>query len=193
MGRRKTISDDDVLTIARQIFREQGHTATTRAIADAAGISEAILYQRFGSKDHLFFKAMHATGPDLEELLGPADPPEDAHAYLRTVAVRLRRYFSEVIPLALRVMTHPSFDFGTLRGTQPMPAATLRDGLAARLDALVRRQRIAAPSTALTAKLLVSLAHDSALAAAMMPGNAATGERDLRAMVDILWQGLRRH
>src|SRR2546421_144555 len=44
MGRHKTISDDQVLQVARGLFREKGHTATTREIAEAAGISEAILY-----------------------------------------------------------------------------------------------------------------------------------------------------
>src|SRR5712691_8039416 len=103
MGRHKTISDDDVLGIARELFGAQGHTATTRAIAEAAGISEAVLYQRFGSKDDLFFAAMHPRGPDIDELLGPSDPPEDAHTYLRTVVVRLGKFFGDVIPLALRV------------------------------------------------------------------------------------------
>src|SRR5262249_1403773 len=107
MGRRKTITDDEVLRIARALFREQGHTATTREIAQAAGISEAVLYQRFGSKDLLFFAAMRPRGPDLEQLLGPRDPPEDALAYLRTAVVRLGEHFAEVIPLALRVMMHP--------------------------------------------------------------------------------------
>src|SRR6516162_1159464 len=74
MGRHKTITDEEVLGIARRIFRAQGHTATTREIAQAAGISEAILYQRFGSKNELFFAAMHPRGPDLEQLLGPKDP-----------------------------------------------------------------------------------------------------------------------
>src|SRR5262249_45309980 len=110
MGRRKSSSDPDVLRVAREVFREQGHTATTRAIAEAAGISEAVLYQRFGSKDDLFFAAMRPQGPDVEELLGPPDPPDDAHGYLRNVVVRLGRYFAEVIPLAVRLMTHPSFD-----------------------------------------------------------------------------------
>ena len=109
MGRHKTISDDEVLAVARGIFRKRGHTATTREIADAAGISEAILYQRFGSKDDLFFAAMRPTGPDIEELLGPANPPEDAHAYLRRVVARIAHYFAEIIPLSLHVTTHPAF------------------------------------------------------------------------------------
>src|SRR5215831_15876539 len=105
MGRQKTITDDEVLRIARDVFRAQGHTATTREIAQAAGISEAVLYQRFGSKDELFFTAMRPRGPDLEQLLGPQEPPEDALTYLRTVVVRLGEHFADVIPLALRVMT----------------------------------------------------------------------------------------
>src|SRR5438270_2393813 len=108
MGRYKTISDDEVLRVARDVFREQGHTASTRAVAEAAGISEAVLYQRFGSKDDLFFAAMHPRGPDLDELLGPKDPPDDARQYLRATVVRLGRYFAGVIPVALHVMTHPS-------------------------------------------------------------------------------------
>ena len=38
MGRPKTISDDAVLRIARDVFRAHGHTATTREVAQAVGI-----------------------------------------------------------------------------------------------------------------------------------------------------------
>src|SRR5436305_12212817 len=110
MGRHKTISDDEVLRVARGVFRARGHTATTREIALAVGISEAVLYQRFGSKDHLFFAAMRPRGPDLEQLLGPADPPEDALTFLHAVVVRLAEHFAQVIPLALQVLMHPSSD-----------------------------------------------------------------------------------
>src|ERR1700680_996918 len=101
MGRHKTISDDEVLRTARDLFRARGHAATTRQIAEAAGISEGVLYQRFGSKDDLFFKAMHPRGPDIEQLLGPKDPLDDARTYLGTVVVRIGKYFADVIPLAL--------------------------------------------------------------------------------------------
>lgn len=191
MGRHKTISDEEVLQVARGLFRERGHTATTREIAEAAGISEAVLYQRFGSKDELFFAAMHPTEPDIEQFLGPANPPDDAQAYLRTVVVRLGRYFAEVIPLALHVMTHPSFDPATFMRAHPRGHDLLREGLAERLTVLVRRQQLATASVAVTARLLVSLAHDWGLQTGLAGGKAAQRERELKELVDVVWEGLR--
>ncbi len=190
MGRKKTISDDDVLGIARDVFRTHGHTATTREIASAAGISEAVLYQRFRSKDHLFFAAMHARGPDVEELLGPAVPPDDARAYLHDVLARLARYFGDVIPLALRLMTHPSFDQAELARMSPGGPAELREGLARRLRSLARRRRIKLTSATATARLLVGIAHDWALSHIMAHGADPPRRRELKEMVDVVWRGL---
>jgi AcrR family transcriptional regulator len=191
MGRYKTISDDEVLRVARDVFRAQGHTATTRAVAEAAGISEAVLYQRFGSKDEMFFAAMHPTAPDVEEVLGPKDPPDDARKYLRTVAVRAAKYFSGVIPLALHIMTHPSFDRTLLAKARAGGPAALRDGLAERLASLARRGRIVTSSEVVTARLLVSLAHDWALGNVFQHDASAGRLRGLTDMVDVVWLGLR--
>jgi AcrR family transcriptional regulator len=188
MGRQKTITDDAVLRIARDIFRAQGHSATTRAIAKAAGISEAVLYQRFGSKDQLFFAAMHPLPPDVERLLGPAEPTQDAHAYLCAVVVRLAKHFAEVIPVVLRMLMHPSFDPASLRHAQPGGPALVHDGLAKRLEALARRGALALPRPAATARLLISIAHDWALRHAHGDAGARIGE--LRPMVDVVWHGL---
>src|SRR5262249_56703289 len=120
-----------------------------REIAQAAGISEAVLYQRFGSKDELFFAAMRPRGPDLEQLLGPKDPPEDALAYLHAVVVRLGEHFADVLPLALRVMMHPSFDPASLARANPGGPAVLVEGLAERLASPARRGRLERPAAAL--------------------------------------------
>jgi AcrR family transcriptional regulator len=191
MGRPKTISDDAILRIARDIFRRHGHTATTRQVATAAGISEAVLYQRFGTKDALFFAALHPRGPDIEELLGPDDPPDDAHEYLRTVVRRLGEYFAEVIPLALREMMHPSFDPVSLSRTTPGGGAELREGLARRIASLARRKRLAAPDEIVVARLLLSLAHDWALGVSFAHGTVAARDRRLEEFVGVLWEGLR--
>jgi AcrR family transcriptional regulator len=193
MGRPKTISDDEVLRIACSAFREHGHTVTTREIAQAAGISEAILYQRFGSKDALFFAAMHARGPDIEHLLGPENPADDAQKYLRTVVRRLGEYFSEVIPLALRVIMHPSFDPASLSRTTPGGPPALREALVKRLGSLGRRKRLKVRDEAVLARLLLSLAHDWALEITLAHGTVAPNDRRLEDFVDVLWEGLRYH
>jgi len=190
MSRPKTISDDEVLKVARAVFRNRGHTATTREIADAAGISEAILYQRFGSKDDLFFAAMRPTGPDIEELLGPEEPPEDARKYLRLTVAKVARYFAKIIPEALHVTTHPSFDPSVFtRG--PIPSVILRHGLATRLQSLANRKRIAVSSAQAAARLLVSLAHDWALGQALMHANSPRRDKELQELVAVIWEGLR--
>ncbi len=192
MGRPKTISDDAVLQIARSVFREHGHTATTREVAQAVGISEPILYRRFGSKDALFFAAMHAQGPEIDELLGPEDPPGDAREYLMTVLHRLGAYFAEVIPLALRVMMHPSFDPESLSRTVPGGPVELREGLAKRLASLARRQELSISDEVVLARLLLSLAHDWALGVAFAHGNVPRNDRRLEEFLDVLWKGLNR-
>ncbi len=191
MGRHKTISDDDVIRVARDVFRVHGHTATTRQIADAVGISEAILYQRFGNKDHLFFVAMHAAGPDVERLLGPAEPEGDAHAFIRSVVSSLAKHFLEVIPLGLRIMTHPSFNHKIGARFQIAGPTSLRDGLVDRLKSFSKRGLIKARSEPATARLLASLAHDWALRTVMTHGTASRNEHELEEMVDIVWDGLR--
>lgn len=191
MGRHKTISDDRVLQIARELFAARGHGVTTRQVAQAAGISEAILYQRFGSKDDLFFAAMRPRGPDIDALLGPVEPDGDARSYLRTVIVRIARYFEQVIPLALRVMTHPSFDRGALVRAQPTGAALLREALTLRLRSLLRRQRIASGSERAVARLVVSLAHDWALAGVLSPAAPSPPDARLVELVDVVWDGIR--
>jgi AcrR family transcriptional regulator len=192
MGRPKTISDEALLRIARHVFREHGHTATTREVAQAVGISEPILYRRFGSKDGLFFAAMHAHGPEIEELLGPVDPPGDAREYLRTVLHRLGAYFADVIPLALRVMTHPSFDHASLSRTVPGGGAELREGLAKRLASLARRGQISISDEVVLARLLLSLAHDWALGLAFAQKKVSRNDRRLEEFLDVLWKGLDR-
>lgn len=191
MGRHKTISDDELLDIARRLFREKGHTATTREIAEAAGISEAVLYQRFDNKDELFFTAMHARGPDVEDLLGPKDPVDNPFAYLRTAVVAMGKYFADVIPLALRILTHPSLNAGALKRMQPGGSLALEQGLVERLESLARRKVIATFSVAATARLLVSIAHDWALRHALSHGTAPLRERELTEMVDLICEALR--
>jgi AcrR family transcriptional regulator len=130
--RPKTISDEALLAVARAVFRAQGRTASTRAIARQAGISEGILYQRFGTKEDLFFAAMAPRAPDIEALLGPEPPTEGVPTFLRNVLVRMAKHFGEVIPLAIQIIAHPAAH-GPGRQRAKSGLSQLHEALAARL------------------------------------------------------------
>ena len=54
MGRKKTLSDEELLEVARQEFLTNGIGASTKSIAQKAGISEGVIFQRFHTKEELF-------------------------------------------------------------------------------------------------------------------------------------------
>lgn len=68
-----------ILDAAKPVFGSAGyHAATTREIAAAAGVSEALLYQHFPGKRELFVAVIERAAADLERRLcfeaGVADP-----------------------------------------------------------------------------------------------------------------------
>lgn len=67
-----------ILEVARRVFGAGGyHQATTREIAGAAGVSEALLYQHFPSKRRLFEELILLAGQDLERRLRDARSAPD--------------------------------------------------------------------------------------------------------------------
>jgi AcrR family transcriptional regulator len=191
MGRRKTISDDDVLAVARGVFRARGHAASTREIARAAGVSEAVLYQRFETKERFFIAAMRPRPLDLREVFGTESPSGDPRLWIRRVVERMSSYFAEIVPLAIQVMLHPSFEVSRDGPTETASVSDRLEGeLAARLRGLEGTRAIAAGAERAAARLLVSLAHDWALRSFLRRCDVATDRRLLVAMLEIAWQGL---
>lgn len=191
MGRARTVEDEDILKAARLAFLDRGQLATTREIADAAGISQAVLYQRFGSKDDLFFAAMAPPPPDLEDLLG--DPPRSAdetESYLADVAERLYRYFETVAPLFVQLATHTAFHSDHLADAhQPMMESGLVESLSTRLGDLAIKGCIRKGDGSAMAQLLISVVHGEALSAALLK-TPPDGERR-RETIRLIWCGLK--
>ena len=78
MGRRASVSTDEILAAARELFVERGIDASTAEIARRAHVSEGSIFRRFPTKQALFFAAMGAdeTPTWIEQLdrLSGADP-----------------------------------------------------------------------------------------------------------------------
>jgi AcrR family transcriptional regulator len=65
MGTRTKLSAEErraaIIQAVRRVFAERGfHGTTTRALADAAGVSEALLYKHFPSKESLYVAMLEA-------------------------------------------------------------------------------------------------------------------------------------
>lgn len=192
MGRPKVIDDDEVLAVARRVFRDSGHAASTRDIAAAAGISQAVLYQRFGSKDELFFRAMMPEAPDLDALLG-ALPARDGFADLLGMAERIHAYMRAFLPTMLKVLAVPGVEAERLREWHDrLPFLALADALAARFKKLQTAGILGGGDPHACAVAFLAEIH--ALALFELLTRAREREQrhiDLRAVVTVLWKGFR--
>jgi AcrR family transcriptional regulator len=190
VGRTKTIDDDEILRHAHKVFRAGGHTASTRDVARAAGISQAVLYQRFGSKENLFLRAMTPDPPDLEALLGPY-PPRGARADLKRIGERLANYLAQLVPTLLHVLAHPDIGHHRLaKWHEGLPFHALVAALTERFrrlreDGLVGRVDPLASATAFLAAI-----HSAALIQAISYHGAPEDRRaHVNSLVEVLWAG----
>ena len=97
--RPKTITDDALLAIARECFLSQGPSVSTAVIAARAGVSQATLFKRFGTKGDLLLRALgiEDVRPWLPRLeAGPDERP--IRVQLHELAVVLVRFFDRALP-----------------------------------------------------------------------------------------------
>jgi AcrR family transcriptional regulator len=68
MTRPTTITTEQILDAAREVFLAKGIQATTAEVARRAGIAEGSIFNRFRTKQELFLRAMEPTLQDPEFL-----------------------------------------------------------------------------------------------------------------------------
>jgi AcrR family transcriptional regulator len=90
--RPRLYSDEEILTVTRQCVVERGPTISTSYIAEKAGVSQATLFKRFGSKSSLLQKALSA------EFAYPWIPRLEAGPTSESLEVQLQCLASALIP-----------------------------------------------------------------------------------------------
>lgn len=192
MGRKKSISDQQLLDVARDVFVEKGVAASTREIARRADISEAVIYQRYATKADLFFTAMAPPAPDLEEILKPDGDDEDVQQRLERIASGMLAYFRELMPILLPLVTHPSFDYEDFVNRHPeSPLTLLREGLMDYLTHQAEAGKVRAENVGPSGLTLVATMHSLALFEKLGVHGGHFDEQMLRGIVQSIWQGLK--
>lgn len=195
MPRPKTISDEEILTIARRCFQEHGHSISTREIAREVGISQSVLYQRFGGKEEMFFRAMMPEPPDIEALL---DRPHGlpAQEYVLLIAHRLVAHFQNLIPRLLHLLTYPNFDISCVESAHDhLMANQLHQELSVRFQALVEAGELKQHTGEALATTILGLAHTIGMHSTMLKPSSthktsSVNEAMLAPLVGVLWQGM---
>lgn len=193
MARPRSIDEGRILRAAREVFVARGAEATTREVADAAGVSQAVLFQRYGTKRRLFFAAMLPRPPRLDALLGepPEGTPEAARAYLVGLAARFLDWLDASMPGSLRAALHPAFPRALDDAHAPAGADELERAVAARLREMQLGTSLSREADVDAAAVtLIELLHGQALAVLLSDVDRATAAERAERAVALLWDGL---
>ena len=156
-----------ILDAAAAVMREKGLTSTTtKAIAAAAGYSEALLYKHFADKQELFLSVLKERVPQAH-LDSPGDG--DLAGNLTGIVEQLMGFFVETFPIAASIFGSPELlaqHRQAITGRGYGPAGPVHR-VQAYLDAERHAGRVSAASdTTSAARLLVGAAfHQGFLAA----------------------------
>jgi AcrR family transcriptional regulator len=189
MPRNKTVSDDEIITVARILFLKNGIKASTKDIAKAAGISEAIIYQRFGTKEDFFFAAMKLPKTQLDIIFRIQAGEGKVAENLVDISLQILDYFREAMPVFLTLISHPSFNMPTFLKQHNIPAMQLREKLIDYLVEESKLNRVSQSNLAITANVLLSHLHNIALYEAIGAPKTKV-DSNVADTISLLWDGL---
>lgn len=192
MARPRKHTDAEILATAREIFLEQGASASLDRVAERLGMTQPALFRRFGTKERLLLLALAPPPADWLSLVtaGPSEAPMPDQ--LRTLCVGALAFLCQLAPAVL-----------TLRAAGPEVReafAALPDGgprrahaaLLAFFTAAQRRGQLRRADPEAIAAVLIGTLEARAMRAWLVgqPLDEAGRRAFCDAVVDVLWRGL---
>ena len=189
MGRKKTITDEELLEAARQVFLADGIGASTKSIARNAGISEGVIFQRFKTKEELFFAAMIPPPVDVNRIM--QHPGLVGYELIEKITFAMLEYSRIMLPVLTPLTTHPSFRFEEFADRNPQsPLFTLRRELTAFFIREKQANRIGDVHPGAAALLVWSTAHSIAFFESLGAHGGKFEPEIVRATVRCMWNGM---
>lgn len=192
--RPRRVTDEQLLIAARAEFLVHGSRASVPRIAATAGVSEAAVFKRFGSKSALLHAAVtQATEQGFTGTL----PPRLTRKSMERLALALLDHFDTIVPMVLMSMMHME------RGAVPLPLQGEEPAPVRGVNLLSRyfaEQAAAGHIRPMTTRVLAhmfagTLWHFSFVRVALnvRPTPAVPTEDFVRDLVSLLWPGVRPH
>jgi len=191
MGRPQTISNEEMLASAREVFLKHGAAGSTREIARCAGISEAALFKRYSTKAQLFLAAMVPPEPAIAGAAAKARAMKSPRLGIEHLSHAVLDYFRKAIPMIIPLVAHPSFAPGLPRNFATSPATILLQAVTDYLREESESGRVSAKDPLAAAAVLVSALHSIALFEIMGFHGGAMPKAGVSTLVEALWLGLK--
>ncbi len=193
MGRNRTYDTNDIVNGARKVFLEQGPNAPTATIAKQLGISEGLLFKRFGTKADLFQAAMGIPDFDATLLIEKCLSRDDMSKNLSHLAMEILNFFREMFPSMMMLWLQQK-DKSQSGLPQQLNSPTIQviTAIADYLEQEMQRGRLAKADPLVAARMIVATAANYVFfeIVGRNPHLSLDSEIYVKEMVDILWRGL---
>ncbi len=194
MARTREVSDNQILDSARALFLAHGFSASTIAIAQKAGVSEALLFKRFGSKERLFAYALGTCEPpSFLDRMGELEAIEDPKAALRALLRWVLGYFSKVMPQLVALQSRGyAYDSGLPGDSNPRDISKqLIEWIARYLEREVARGRMRSPDRWFAARIILgTISNHVFFTTTGQEGMAMEAEPFIEGFAALLWEGM---
>jgi AcrR family transcriptional regulator len=201
MARTTTITNNQILQAAQVEFLEHGIRATTVGIARRAGVSQGILFHRFGSKEALFAAAMNVGNDannqtrqsDLRDRVGKGSVNE---TLIKIGEILLDRFFNTV-PNQIMAWANPGSKRGESMANQYRERGVRGQKVLVeylRAEARLKRIRLVDPFVVAQTfgGALWFFAFEQVTGAKLRgPDKPPSRSEFVHQLVSILWKGLR--
>lgn len=191
MGRPPLITNEALLSAAREIFTRDGLGASIKDIAATLDISETAIFKRYPTKAELIVAAMVPPVPDLATILSPLDDTDDLRGALSQIMRSLLDHMRETLPVVLPLISQPDIGLERIMQQSSEPAvASITEALARRFEALRNEDHLGPIDGRAAAGLMVATAHSLVLFEIMGFHHGTIPPRNIEQMLDTLWIGL---
>jgi AcrR family transcriptional regulator len=182
-----------ILDQAQRLFTAHGyHGVSIRDIAQACGLSNAVLYYHFGSKRNLYFEVLKKHISTLTLCLQEAGAIEGtcrerlarmAHAYAQMILE-----YQDTVQLLLRDLAQ--FEWGEIVQMLPDLKALTRSPLAAVLEEGIASGELRALDVQRVDVVLMGMISGLVAFRARQPGLTTTLDEDVALVMDVLFAGI---
>ena len=197
MSRPSTITDEQILSPARELFLEKGIRATTSEVAKRAGIAEGSIFKRFKTKGDLFRAAMR---PQLEEArwlatLATSTGKGDVRDTLYRAGLEAMEFFRTLMPLMMMSWSNPDDSDGSCVnpnfGPNP-PALRALKTVSGFFEAEMRAGRLRRHDPEILARVFVGSIQNYVFFEMVLKAHdelPLPEESFLRGLIQLLWKG----